>query len=166
MKHNYIRQAKDIKGKTTAFTEIIINATPDEVREKFLDFKKWGEWNTVIPNISVKKGNINNLDTNPTLALELNFGRKNDPALAPVNPKVNENSPEIFNWGFNWAILKAEHIHIFETQNDGKATRYVHYERMSGLLSRLVMRPAMKANMVDKYNAMNLGFKKYCEVSE
>lgn len=164
MKNNYIRQAKDIKGKTTVFTEIIINASPDAVRKKFLDFKMWGEWNTVIPIIEVKKGDINNLGTNPTLALVLNFGRKNDPTLAPVNPKVYENSPEIFNWGFNWVILKAEHVHIFESQNNGNTTRYIHFERMSGLLSGLVMRPAMKANMEDKYNTMNEGFKKYCEV--
>ena len=48
MKNNYIRQAKEIKGKTTAYTEIVINATPAAVRAKFLDFKKWGDWNTEI----------------------------------------------------------------------------------------------------------------------
>lgn len=166
MKSNYIRQVQEIKGKTTAFTEIIIDASPDSVRAKFLDFEKWGEWNTVIPNIEVKRGNINNLNTKPNLALVLNFGRKNDPSPAPVNPEIFENSHEIFCWGFNWGILKAEHVHIFESIDGGQNTRYIHYERMSGLMKGLVMKTAMRENMVAKYNSMNIAFKKYCEVSE
>lgn len=165
MKNNYIRQVKEIKGKTTAFTEIIINVSPNTVRAKFLDFKKWSDWNTVIPSIEVKKGDINNLNTKPNLALVLNFGRKNDPQPAPLNPIIYENSLEVFCWGFNWGILKAEHVHIFESINGGQNTRYIHYERMSGLMKRLVMKPEMRENMVDKYNTMNIDLKEYCEAS-
>lgn len=165
MKKNYIRQAKEIKGKTTAFTETIINATPDVVRVKFLNFKNWGDWNSVIPKIEVKKGDIDNLSTKPNLALVLNFGRKNDPSPAPINPKVYENSREVFCWGFNWGILRAEHVHIFEPVDGGQNTRYIHYERMSGLMKGLVMKPEMKENMVAYYNTMNIAFKEYCEVS-
>jgi len=165
-KTTYIRQLTDVTGKTTAFTEIIINASPEVVRAKFLEFKQWGEWNTVIPKISVKKGSLNDLTTKPTLDLMINFGRKNDPAPAPANPRVYENSPEVFYWGFNWGILKAEHVHIFESFDGGKRTRFVHYEKMSGLMKGLVMKPEMRENMVAKYNTMNTAFKKYCEVSE
>lgn len=165
MKDNYIRQAQEIKGKTTAFTEIVIDATPDSVRAKFLDFDMWGDWNTVIPSIEVKKGDINNLSTKPNLALVLNFGRKNDPSPAPINPNVYENSREIFCWGFNWGILKAEHVHIFEPIDGGKKTRYIHYERMSGILKGLIMKPEMRENMVAKYNTMNTTFKMHCERS-
>lgn len=165
-KTSYIKQASQVTGKTTAFTEIIINASPELVRTKFLDFEKWSDWNTVFPKISVKKGNINDLTTKPTLDLVINFGRKNDPAPAPTNPKVYENSPEVFYWGFNWGLLKAEHVHIFESIDGGKKTRFINYEKMSGLMKGLVMKPAMRENMVVKYNTMNTAFKKYCEVSE
>jgi hypothetical protein len=165
-KTSYIKQASEITGKTTAFTKIIINASPEVVRARFLDFEKWGEWNTVFPKISVKKGNINDLTTKPTLDLVINFGRKNDPAPAPTNPKVYENSPEVFYWGFNWVLLKAEHVHIFESIDGGKKTRFINYEKMSGLMKSLVMKPALRENMVVKYNTMNAEFKKYCEVSE
>ena len=165
-KTTYIRQASEITNKTTAFTEIIIDASPEVVRAKFLDFEKWNDWNTVFPKISVKKGNINDLTTKPTLDLVINFGRKNDPAPAPTNPKVYENSPEVFYWGFNWGLLKAEHVHIFESIDGGKKTRFINYEKMSGLMKGLVMKPAMRENMVVKYNTMNTAFKKYCEVSE
>jgi hypothetical protein len=162
----YIRQANEVKGKTTAFTEIIINASPEVVRAKFLDFEKWSEWNTVFPKIAVKKGNIDDLQTKPTLDLVINFGRKNDPAPAPVNPKIYENSPEVFNWGFRFGVLKAEHVHIFESIDGGKKTRFVNYERMSGPMKSLVMKPEMRENMVANYNSMNAAFKKVCEASK
>jgi hypothetical protein len=165
-KTTYIKKSSEVIGKTTAFTEIIINASPEEVRARFVEFEKWGEWNTVFPKISVKKGNLNDLTTKPTLNLVINFGRKNDPAPAPTNPKVYENSPEVFYWGFNWGILKAEHVHIFESVDGGKKTRFINYEKMSGLMKGLIMKPAMRENMVAKYNTMNTAFKKHCEVSE
>jgi hypothetical protein len=165
-KTTYIKKSSEVIGKTTAFTEIIINASPEEVRARFVEFEKWGEWNTVFPKISVKKGNLNDLTTKPTLNLVINFGRKNDPAPAPTNPKVYENSPEVFYWGFNWGILKAEHVHIFESVDGGKKTRFINYEKMSGPMKGLVMKQEMRENMVAKYNTMNTAFKKYCEVSE
>ena len=62
--------------------------------------------------------------------------------------------------------MKAEHVHIFESIDAGKKTRFINYEKMSGLMKGLVMKPAMRENMVVKYNTMNTAFKKYCEVSK
>ena len=164
-KTTYIRQASEIKGNQVAYTEIEINASPEVVRSHFLAFDKWSEWCAVIPKIAVKSGNIDDLSTKPTLDLTLNFGRKNDPSQAPVFPKVTENSPEVFNWGFDMKIIKAEHVFIFESINNGKATRLVHYEKMSGILKSLVMQPKVKANMVKRYNTMNEALKRICETS-
>jgi hypothetical protein len=166
MKKNqtYIRNASEVTGKNTAFTEIEINASPELVRSKFLAFDKWGDWNSVIPQIAIKTGNLNNLKTKPTLDLTLNFGRKNDPAPAPVSPKVYENSAEVFNWGFNIGVLKAVHVFIFEPIDEGKKTRLVHYEKMEGVL-KFVMNEKMKASMVDHYNKMNESLKKISEES-
>ena len=92
----YIKKTSETTGKTTVFAQIIINASPELVRAKFLDFKKWNEWNTVFPKIKVKKGNLNELTTKLTLDLVRNFGRKHAPAPAQTNPKVYENSPKGF----------------------------------------------------------------------
>lgn len=161
----YIRQASEVTGNTTAFSEIIINASPQEVRAKFVDFKTWSEWNSIFPEVVVKSGNINDLSSKPTLGLVLNFGRKNDPAPAPVNPRIYENSPEVFYWGFKWGVLDAAHVHIFESVDGGSKTRFVNYERMTGLIKGMIMRPEMRGNMVAKYNIMNEEFKKWCEAS-
>jgi len=159
----YIRQTSEVKGNHTAFTEIKIKASPKIVRAHFLAFDKWAEWCAVIPGISVKSGNINDLNTKPTLSLTLDFGRKNDPSPAPVFPSITENSPEVFNWGFDIKILKAEHVFIFEPINNGKATRLVHYEKMDGILKSLVMSKKVKANMTERYKTMNEAFKNVCE---
>lgn len=162
----YCRQASDTKGKHTAFTEIEIDASPEIVRSKFLEFEKWSEWNTVIPEIAIKSGDLNDLSTKPTLDLMLNFGRKGDPAKAPVYPYVYDNNEEVFNWGFRKGILiSAEHVFIFESINNGKGTRLVHYEKMKGMLKAFIMTKKTRANMIAKYNEMNEGFKTFCERS-
>ena len=163
---NYIRQVSEVKGKATAFTEIIIHAPTEVVREKFLNFTKWGEWNTVFTKIEVKKGNIDKLETQPTLNLEIDFGRKNDPLPSPISPRVYENSPEIFHWGFNYRILKAEHIFIFESIENNNSTRFINYETARGLLKGLVMTQTFRENMITNYNTMNVAFKKICEAQQ
>ena len=161
----YHRQASEVT-KRTAYTEIEIDASPEVVRSKFLDFEKWGEWNAVIPEITVRSGDLNSLKTKPTLELMLDFGRKGDPAKAPVFPEVYDNNKERFVWGFRKGILiSAQHVFIFESINNGKGTRLVHYEKMKGMLKAFLMTKKMKTNMTEKYNAMNEAFKTFCEKS-
>ena len=161
----YTRQASEVKGRRTVFTEILINASPEIVRAKFLAFKKWPEWNAVIPKIAIKSGDINNLDTKPTLDLTLDFGRKNDPAPAPVNPVVYENNEEVFDWGFKRWYLKANHVFIFEPINNGKGTPLVHYEKMKGLVKSFVLTKKTKKNMTERYELMNEALKKISEAA-
>lgn len=162
----HFRNANEVTGKQIAFTEIQINASPEVVRAKFLDFEKWSSWNDVIPKIAVKSGDISKLETKPKLDLTLDFGRKNDPSQAPVNPVVSENNATVFNWGFKlWFFLSAEHVFLFEPINNGKGTRLVHYEAMNGILKSFVMSEKTKANMTNRYNSMNQGLKKLCESS-
>lgn len=163
---NYIRRKEDITGKHTAFTEIDINASPEIVRAVFLDFSTWGEWCRVLPEISVRTGDINNLSTKPNLNLTLDFGRKSDPAKAPVYPKVYENKADLFDWGFSWGfLLKANHVFIFESIKGGKATRLVHYEKMQGLMKSLLMTKSTMQNMVKYYDEMNEALKTRCEAA-
>lgn len=58
----FITQA-EVKGKT-AYTEIVINATPEKVREEFLKLNEWPTWNSVIVKIEVLSGGINDISTN------------------------------------------------------------------------------------------------------
>ena len=160
----YSHQASEIEGKHVAYTEIEINASPEVVREKFLEFEKWGEWNSVIPAIAVKTGDINDLSTEPTLELTLDFGRKGDPSPAPLFPAVYDNNEEVFNWGFKkGGLISAEHVFIFEPINDGKGTRFLHYEKMKGMLKSFIMTKKTKANMTEHYNKMNAALKVICE---
>jgi hypothetical protein len=150
--------------KRTAFTEIIINAAPEKVRQKFLAFEQWNEWNKTIPKITVKAGNVDDISSKPTLELELDLNRSGKPSKVPASPIVTVNDINAFKWGLNNGfIIKAEHVFLFEPINSGTATRLIHYERMSGLLSPLFMTSKLVAQMVDGYNKMNEDLKQLVE---
>jgi hypothetical protein len=118
----------------------------------------------VIPKISVNSGDINDLETKPTIGLMLDFGRKGDPVKAPVNPKVFENNEEVFYWGFKKGfLLSAEHIFIFDPIDNGRRTRFVHYKKMNGMLKSFAMTKKIKANMIERYILMNEDLKTLCE---
>ncbi len=102
---------------------------------------------------------------NLPLTLTLDFGRKNDPAPAPVNPVVYENNEEVFDWGFKRWYLKANHVFIFEPINNGKGTRLVHYEKMKGLVKSFVLTKKTKKNMTERYELMNEALKKISEAA-
>ncbi|MFY0675296.1 MAG: SRPBCC domain-containing protein [Bacteroidia bacterium] len=160
---SYITDASQVKGKHTIFTEIVINASPQVVRAKFLEFQKWGEWNSMIPEIALKTGNLDSIETKPTLDLTLDFSRKNDPAPAPVFPEVYANNKQVFEWGFHKWYLHANHPHLFESLDNGTKTRFINYEVMGGLFKSLIMTKKTKANMTEHFIKMNKDFKKFCE---
>jgi|TARA_B110000879_G_scaffold56144_1_gene79200 hypothetical protein len=155
---------KEINRTRTVYTETTINASPEVVRGKFLEFDKWPEWNPVIPQIVVISGDINDLTTEPKLDLTLDFGRKKDPQKAPVKPDITVNNELSFVWGlYNGFIIKAEHVFIFEPINNGKGTHLIHYEKMNGLLSPLFITKKVHANMNERYMLMNKALKNICE---
>jgi hypothetical protein len=163
--YNYIRNAYEVKGKRTVYTEIDIDASTELVKNKFLEFYNWSKWCKVIPEIKVISGDIDNLETKPKFDLTLDFGRKKDPQKAPMNPIVTINNRDVFVWGiYNGFIIKAEHVFVFEPINDSKGTHLIHYERMTGILSPFLITKKVKANMTKRYNIMNQDFKNICKI--
>ena len=109
-------------------------------------------------------GDINNLETKPKLDLTLDFGRKKDPQKAPVNPIDTVNNKDVFVWGiYNGFLIKAEHVFVFESINDGKGTYLIHCERMTGILSPFLITKKIKENMTKSYNIMNQDLKNICK---
>lgn len=160
---SYINDSTLVKGKHTIYTETVINASPEVVRAKFLEFQKWPEWNSMIPQIAVKRGSIEKLETKPTLKMTLDFNRKKDPSPAPVYPEVYANNKQVFEWGFRKWYLRANHPHLFESLDNGTKTRFINYESMGGLLKSFIMTKSTKSNMTEHFIKMNEDFKKFCE---
>ena len=162
--YDYIKYIDEVKGKRTVYTEIDINASPDAVKKIFLEFDQWFKWCKVFPKIEILSGDINDIASKPKLDLTLDFGRKNDPQKAPVNPIITVNSKKVFVWGvYNGILIKAEHVFVFEPTNEGKGTHLIHYETMKGMLSPFLMTNKVKANMAEHYNIMNQDLKNFCE---
>ena len=133
-------------------------------KRNFWNLTNGYKWCKVIPLIKVLNGDINNLESKPKLELTLDFGRKKDPRKAPVNPIVTVNIKQVFVWGiYNGFLIKAEHVFVFEQTNGGEGTHLIHYERMTGILSPLIMTKKIKVTMTEHYNIMNQDLKKLCE---
>ena len=159
-----LKNIDEVKGKRTVFTEIDINASPEKVKKIFLKFDQWLKWCKVFPKIEILSGDINHIESKPKLELTSDFGRKNDPQKFPLNPIVSVNYKNVFVWGiYNGFLIKAEHVFIFESKNEGKGTHLIHYETMTGILSPFLMTNKVKANMKERYTIMNKDFKKICE---
>lgn len=162
--YDYLKTIDEVKGKRTVYTEININASPEKVKKIFLEFDQWSKWCKVFPKIEILSGDINLIKSKPKLDLTLDFGRKNDPKKAPVNPIVSINNQKVFVWGiYNGILIKAEHVFVFEPTNDGNRTHLIHYEIMKGMLSPFIMTKKVKANMSELYKVMNQDLKNICE---
>jgi len=68
-----------------------------------------------------------------------------------------------FGGVYNGFLIKAEHVFVFETVNNGKGTHLIHYERITGILSPFLLTKKVKADMTKHYNIMNQDLKKLCE---
>jgi hypothetical protein len=155
----------DQASKLTAYTEIVINATPEVVRARFLEFEKWPEWNSVITKLEVISGDINDLRNKTQVDALFKMDTTKKPTKAPMKLWVTENSKVAFVWEVKSSfILRAYHVFLFLPTPDGKSTKLVHYEKMTGFLS-LFMSKKIKANMVDRYGQMNKDLKRICEES-
>lgn len=160
----YLRDQSQVRSAQIVFTEIIIDASPEEVRSAFLDFEKWSEWNSVFPGVKIIQGDIQDVETRPVLALIWDFGQEDHPEEAPFQPIVLHNTPELFHWGVSRGFLiKADHVFLFESLQEGQQTRLVHYEQMRGLLKSFLMSKKNRQVMLESYQHMNQKFQQYCE---
>lgn len=158
----YFRTQAEVKGKT-AYTEIVINTTPEEVREKFLKLNEWPTWNSVIVKIEVLSGDINNISTKPQIDAVFHIDTTKPPQPAPMKLWLTANDELAFVWEVkNGLLLNAKHVYLFLPKDGGKTTRLVHYERMTNFLS-LFFSKKLRKNMTERYSFMNEELKRLCE---
>lgn len=159
---NFFKSQEEVKGKT-AYTELIINASPEKVRGAFLKLDEWPNWNSVIVKIDVIKGDMNDLSTQPRIDALFHMDTTKAPQPAPMKLWLTANSQQAFVWEVkNGVLLKARHVYLFLPEGGGKATRLVHYERMTGFLS-LFFSKKLRKNMANRYSLMNEELKQLCE---
>jgi hypothetical protein len=134
-KNKYFTSQAEVKGKT-AYTEIVINASPEKLREEFLKLNEWPTWNSVIVKIEVLSGDINDISTKPQIDAAFHIDTTKAPQPAPMKLWLTANDELAFVWEVkNGLLLKAKHVYLFLPEDGGKTTRLVHYERMTGFLS-------------------------------
>ena len=134
-------------------TEIIINAPPSVVRNVFLQFNSYSEWNPWITHIDCP------LSSAPV-------GTRIQPIIlnAVIDAIVHENSPDRFSWLGGWWLFKGLHIFEFNPfENDNGngeklACKFVQREEFIGIPSLLVL-VLLRAKTENGFNEMNRALK-------
>jgi hypothetical protein len=161
-KDKYFRTQSEVKGKT-AYTEIIINASSEKVREELLKLNEWPTWNSVIVKIEVLSGDINDISTKPQIDAVFHIDTTKAPQPAPMKLWLTANDELAFVWEVkNGLLLKAKHVYLFLPEDGEKTTLLVHYERMTNFLS-LFFSKKLRKNMTERYSLMNEELKQLCE---
>ncbi|CCH42588.1 hypothetical protein BN7_2132 [Wickerhamomyces ciferrii] len=116
-------------------TSIIINASPEKVREVFLDFSTYKEWSAFIQSIEPVKDNSINPGDN--LNVGLSFEQEGT-SITKLQPVILTNSATEFSWkGVLLSSYIFEGSHKFEfnpVQGDSNKTELVHSEQFAGAL--------------------------------
>ena len=137
-------------------TEIVINATAEDVWKVLLDHQEYPQWNPFIKKISGS--------TQQGEYLEVTIQSEgNDPMdFTPVVLINNENQE------FRWigkllvkGVFDGEHYFILE-EIDSSRTRFIQGENFTGILSGIFM-GMIKEDTEGGFNAMNKALKKRSE---
>jgi hypothetical protein len=155
------------KSGDLVWVETIIAAPPAAVLEKLVDFSSWSKWNLVIPCVDIANpdadGKLKDVSTHPKVKVYLDFKKTGKPMAA--EPTVLLNDERGFGWGLKvlgGAMVKADHVFLALPHDDGKATRFVHYERATGAFGFYMKHFGHKI-MVSAYTEFNESLKKYVE---
>ncbi|KAJ6255800.1 hypothetical protein Dda_9410 [Drechslerella dactyloides] len=138
------------------YTTIEISASPNTVREKFLDFSQLPTYH---PN-----GFFKSIKTAvPDKAFEPGVKLHNVLEGMTIEPTLIENSATCFRWGGTGLLgtFSGEHIFRFEpsTKTQG-GTTFVHEEKFTGLLS-FIMGHNPVARGIGLRDSTQKGFERY-----
>ncbi|CAI6087282.1 unnamed protein product [Clonostachys chloroleuca] len=117
-------------GKVEVYAQIDIAASPGAVRNVFLDFARYNEWQ--------KGWNITLMDSSKTQS-DLEVGDRLRVAMHGMvfRPYVEENSPERFTWtGSIPILLTGQHSFLFTPSKEiAGGTTFIQTENFGGALA-------------------------------
>jgi hypothetical protein len=152
-----------MKEPVKLVTEIVINKPASVVREHFLDFKSYPDWNPFILSMEVLKGDINNIATVKT-QLKTRIQPPGGKAMI-FTPFVLVNNEQEFKWigkvGGEW-LIAGTHYFYFEKVDDNSC-KFVQGEFFTGMLAGLFLKVVGQDNTRKGFEEMNLALKKRCE---
>ncbi len=117
-------------------TEIIINATPDQVWKVLTEFTSYGEWNSFM----VVEGK---LAVGERLKNTMVLNGKTQ-VFKPIIQKVEEN--KTFEWlgSLPLGVFKGRHYFMLEELGNNR-TKLIHGEKFSGLLHKIILKQIEEA---------------------
>ncbi|KAG4416857.1 hypothetical protein IFR04_009999 [Cadophora malorum] len=154
----------------TITSTIRIAASPEVVREKFLDFSWIPEHKpAVFKSIQTPDKPSPSLGDGDRIIFTTSLGGK----ASTVEARIASNRPDEFSWGgLPFGLLHGVHSFRFVGVDDGRATNFVHGEDFSGLLgflfgggylARLI---GLAEEIKLQYSAFSIDFRKWVEEGE
>ena len=133
-------------------TEVLINASPQQVWNVLMDFPKHGEWDPFLASIEGKAA------AGETLAIQFRQGMKMRPRVTQVR------EGEVFEWLGHLLVGGIfDGRHRFELQREGSQTRLLHSEKFGGLLVPLLKK--LLADTEQGFTAFNQAIKHRSEAA-
>lgn len=144
-------------SKNEIYTEIIIDASKEEVWQVLMNFEEYQEWNPFIREIEG----------------EAKVGEKIKAEIHPENSKPMTFKPKVLkaekNEEFRWkgklficGLFDGEHYFKIEEMENGKV-KFVHGEKFSGLFKGMILKK-IKESTIKGFNDMNEALKERSEL--
>ncbi len=136
-----IKVEKQKASHRTIYTDIIIDATPEQVWSVLTDFGSYENWSAYF--FGIKKGDFKN---GGNVTVETQPNAKKD-KRRKYNHIIEVENGKYFRWhGDAFAMgMKDDHIFKVEATTDGK-TRFIHSDASIGGMTWLMGNAVMKAN--------------------
>lgn len=121
---------------------IIINASPREVKEVFMDFPNHSKWNPLFTKIEICDPAVVNPVPGTKLKVELDLKGDGNPTV--MSPLVSQNSESTFAWkgtlGWDWLFSGGHKFEFRSIDDNGTVkTELIQSETFSGIISSAIL---------------------------
>ncbi|MEO1052643.1 MAG: SRPBCC domain-containing protein [Bacteroidota bacterium] len=155
IKHKFVKY-QQVEFMLSLKTDIVINASQEQVWSALIDFDQYPEWNSFIVNIKGEQR------LNGKLEVRIKLDGQKTQTFRPNVVVWREN--EYFSWRGSLPIpglFIGEHY--FELEKiDHHTTRLIHGENFKGLLARPIMK-RIRESTLNGFKAMNADLKERVE---
>lgn len=142
-------------------TSIVIEAKPEKVREIFLDFKNYSQWNPFFTDIKIYTPGITIPLPGTQLEVNMKLNGGNENIMYPI---VLMNNSDCFKWKgkllFDFMFVGVHSFEFVPLDVDGQInTKLVQSEDFSGVLSYVFEWTGLKDKTEKGFNELNQALK-------
>lgn len=146
-------------------TQIVINSTPEKVRDVILDFQKYTEWNPFLSSFKIYTEGATTALPGTQLEIKMKLIGNNESTMYPI---VLENSENALRWKgkllFDFMFVGIHSFEYIAIEVDGQAkTKLIQSEEFSGFFSYFFGWSGLLDKTKNRFEELNKALKKQIE---